>query len=274
MSEGRGRTRISAAFERLRASGKKAFIPYLMAGDPCLETTRERILLLERCGADIIELGVPFSDPLADGPTIQAAAERALTAGVTLQKVISFTREMRRQTQVPLVFMTYYNLIFKYGEERFVRDAAEAGVDGVIIPDLPPDEAGNLLRLAGQSGQAGKKGNKGRLLDTIFLIAPTSTEERIRTVAAACSGFVYYVSMTGITGSKLTIDKALQDHLSLIRQATDKPVAVGFGVAKAEDARILGDIADGVIVGSALVRKFHEEPADAERFIKELREAI
>ncbi|MFO0752006.1 MAG: tryptophan synthase subunit alpha [Thermodesulfovibrionales bacterium] len=274
MSERKGTTRIADTFARLRAAGKKAFIPYVMAGDPDLGTTGERILLLERCGADIIELGVPFSDPLADGPTIQAAAERALTAGVTLQKVISFTREMRRQTQVPLVFMTYYNLIFKYGEERFVRDAAEAGVDGVIIPDLPPDEAGNLLRLAGRPGQKEKKGRKGRLLDTIFLIAPTSTEERIRTVAAACSGFVYYVSMTGITGARLTIDKALQDHLSLIRRATDKPVAVGFGVAKAEDARAVGSFADGVIVGSALVRKFHEEPADAERFIKELREAI
>lgn len=271
MSEGRGNTRISSVFARLRAAGKKAFIPYLMAGDPDLATTGERILLLERCGADIIELGVPFSDPLADGPTIQAAAERALTAGVTLQKVIAFTREMRRQTQVPLVFMTYYNLIFRYGEERFVRDAAEAGVDGVIIPDLPPDEAKNLLRLSGQSG---KKEKKERFLDTIFLIAPTSTKERIRTVAAACSGFVYYVSMTGITGSRLTIDRALQDHLALIRQATDKPVAVGFGVAKAEDARALGSFADGVIVGSALVKKFHEEPAGAERFIKELREAI
>lgn len=258
------KSRIAAVFAALKERGGKAFIPYIMAGDPDLDLTLEHVLLLERCGADIVELGVPFSDPLADGPTIQAAAGRALKAGVTLRKVISFARDLRRHTAIPLVLMTYYNPVFKYGEEAFMRDAAEAGVDGLIIPDLPPDEAKTLRALSRKLG----------VPDTIFLVAPTSTPERIRLVTAACGGFVYYVSMTGITGSQLSIGEDLRNHLALVRQATNKPTAIGFGVSTSDQARALREIADGIIVGSAIVKIFHERPADAERYIRELREAI
>ncbi|MEW6117178.1 MAG: tryptophan synthase subunit alpha [Nitrospirota bacterium] len=260
-----GKTRISKTFEQLKAQQRKAFIPYIMAGDPDREKTLERVLLLERCGADIIELGVPFSDPLADGPTIQKAAARALAAGVSLSNVLSIVTTLRRQTQIPLVLMTYYNPVFKYGEESFVRDAVEAGVDGVIIPDLPPEEAGGLIKRS--------RSVKGSL-DTIFLAAPTSTEDRMKRIVSASSGFVYYVSITGITGSKLALDGAFRSHIAALRRLTDKPVAVGFGVSTPDDARVVGEVADGVIVGSAIVKKFYEDPEKAEQFIRELREAI
>jgi tryptophan synthase alpha chain len=262
-----GTTRIDKTFERLKALQRKAFIPYIMAGDPDREKTLERVLLLERCGADIIELGVPFSDPLADGPTIQKAAARALAAGVSISNVLSIVTTLRRQTQIPLVLMTYYNPVFKYGEESFVRDAVEAGVDGVIIPDLPPEEAGSILKLS-RSG----KGRSG--LDIIFLAAPTSTEARMKRIVSASRGFVYYVSITGITGSKLSLDETFRNHITALRQLTDKPISVGFGISTPDDARVVREAADGVIVGSAIVKKFYEEPEKAEQFIRELREAI
>ncbi|MBF0328006.1 MAG: tryptophan synthase subunit alpha [Nitrospirae bacterium] len=256
-------TRISKTFSKLKASAKKAFIPYIMAGDPDIERTRQYISMLENCGADIIELGVPFSDPLADGPTIQMAAGRAVAGGVTLRKVISFVSEVRATTQIPLILMTYYNPVFKYGEEKFVRDAVDAGVDGVIIPDLPPDEASLLIKESRASG-----------LDTIFLVAPTSNDKRIKKVALASSGFVYYVSMTGITGTKLTLDASFIEHINKVKQASKNPVAVGFGVSTPDDAKTIAEMADGVIVGSAIVKKLHENPEEAEEFIKKLREAI
>ncbi len=256
------KTRITATFEKLRAEKKKAFIPYIMAGDPDLDKTMERVILLERCGADIIELGVPFSDPLADGPTIQKAAGRAIKSGVTLRKVISCVRELRQRTEIPIILMTYYNPIFKYGEALFIEEALAAGVDGVIVPDLPPEEAKDMIKLS-------RKG-----LDTIFLVAPTSTEERTKSIVSACRGFVYYVSLTGITGSKLSVGEAFKSHFNTVRQLTDKPIAAGFGVATPEDAQAVGRVADGVIVGSAIVKKFHEEPEGSEEFIKNLRKAI
>ena len=261
------KTRISVMFEELRARNKKAFIPYLMAGDPDAGTTLKQVFLLERCGADIIELGVPFSDPLADGPTIQKAAGRALKSGTTLRKVLSMVRDIRLQTEIPLILMTYYNPVFKYGEEAFIHDAIQAGVDGIIVPDLPPEEAGKLIRLS-------RQGSGGRRLDTIFLIAPTSTPMRIKKIAAASSGFVYYVSMTGITGTALRLDEEFRRHLGLVKQATDKPVAVGFGIASPDQARLVAQIADGVIVGSALVKVFNETPEKAENLIRGLKEAI
>lgn len=255
--------RIEKRFKKLRSQNKKAFIPYIMAGDPFLEKTMERVLMLERCGADIVELGVPFTDPLADGPTIQRAAERALSAGVTLRKVIGLVKELRQKTQIPIVLMTYYNPVFKYGEERFVDDAVAAGVDGVIVPDLPPDEAETLIKHSRRKG-----------LSTIFLLAPTSTGERIRKVTKASTGFIYYVSITGITGAKLSPDNTINESIGSIRRLTDRPVAVGFGVSTPDEARTISGFADGVIVGSAIVKKFHEQPEDAEDFIKSLREAI
>ncbi len=255
--------RIDRTFKRLKGEGRKAFIPYIMAGDPNLDKTMERVLMLQECGADIIELGVPFSDPVADGPTIQRAAERALKAGVSLKKMIAFMKELRKRSEIPVIFMTYYNPIFKYGEEGFVADAADAGVDGFIIPDLPPEEAGGLI-----------KSCRSRKLDTIFLVAPTSTAERMKRIATASQGFIYYVSMTGITGSKLSLEEQFREHVGRLRETSGKPVSVGFGISTPDDARIMSAVADGVIVGSAIVKKFHEDPGNTPDFIKKLREAI
>jgi tryptophan synthase alpha chain len=256
-------TRISETFKRLNQQGKKAFIPYIMAGDPSLEKTRDVVLLFEACGADIVELGVPFSDPLADGPTIQRASERALKNGVTLRKVISLVKDLRQATQVPLVLMTYFNPVFKYETDAFIKDASNAGVDGVIIPDLPPDEAGDFIKLSRKAA-----------LDTIFLLAPTSTEDRIRKVTKAATGFIYYVSITGTTGASLLLDGSMDLLISNIRKYTDKPIAVGFGISTPGEAAAIAKISDGVIVGSAIVKKLHETPEKLEHYLVSLREAI
>lgn len=255
--------KIEKTFRNLKKKGKKAFIPYIMAGDPDLEKTREVILTFEEVGADVVELGIPFTDPLADGPTIQRAAERALRAGVTLRKVIGFVRELRQLTHIPIALMTYYNPVFKYGEERLVRDAVDSGVDGLIIPDLPPDEAEGLIRLSRKAG-----------ISTIFLLAPTSTEDRIKKIAKASTGFIYYVSITGITGARLEINESLVDSIKNIRAITDKPLCIGFGVSNPEEASRMSAIADGVIVGSAIVKILHESPERLEGFVRELRKAI
>jgi len=254
---------IEERFRKLKAIGKKAFIPYIMAGYPSLEDTKNVLILFEECGADVVELGVPFTDPLADGPIIQRASEMALLQGITLRKVIAFVRVLRQSIRVPLVLMTYYNPVFKYGEEAFVKDAKDAGVDGLIIPDLPPDEAGNLIQYA-----------KTESLDTIFLLAPTSNAERIKKVAKASRGFIYYVSVTGITGSRLLLDGSLEIFISGIRKYTDKPIAVGFGVSSPEEASSVSKVSDGVIVGSAIVKRLHESPDDLRGYLISLREAI
>jgi tryptophan synthase alpha chain len=254
---------IKERFRKLKARGKKAFIPYIMAGYPSLEDTKNGLILFEECGADIVELGVPFTDPLADGPIIQRASEMALLQGITLRKVIAFVRVLRPSIRVPLVLMTYYNPVFKYGEEAFVKEAKDAGVDGLIIPDLPPDEAGNLIQYA-----------RTESLDTIFLLAPTSNTERIKKVAKASRGFIYYVSVTGITGSRLLLDGSLEIFISGIRKYTDKPIAVGFGVSSPEEASSVSKVSDGVIVGSAIVKRLHESPGDLRGYLISLREAI
>ena len=256
-------SRITRKFKEVLGKKGKAFIPYIMAGDPDINRTRELIRILEDCGADIIELGVPFSDPLADGPTIQKAAQRALDEGVTLKKVIEFVAESRGSTQIPVILMTYYNPVFKYGEERFVLDASAAGVDGIIVPDLPPDEAGNLIRYAKKSG-----------LDTIFLLAPTSTNDRILKVAKASTGFIYYVPITGITGSRLSLDSSIEGHIARIRSVTAKPVAVGFGISTPEEAADVSRFADGVIVGSAIVKRVEESDGELKSYLMSLRDAI
>ncbi|MBI5639015.1 MAG: tryptophan synthase subunit alpha [Nitrospirae bacterium] len=256
-------SRISSKFKEIRKRKAKAFIPYIMAGDPGLARTKELVSILEDCGADIIELGVPFSDPLADGPTIQKAAQRALQQGVTLHSVIELVRSLRSFTQIPVLLMTYYNLIFKYGEERFVGDASSAGVDGIIVPDLPPEEAGNILMHA-------KKAD----FDIIFLLAPTSTEERIRRVARASGGFIYYVSITGITGARLSLDPAIASHIAGIRQESGKPIAVGFGISTPEEAAAVSEFADGVIVGSAIVKQVEGSEEDLRLYLNALRAAI
>jgi len=254
-------TRIGKRFRKLAKEGGKAFIPYIMAGDPSIARTRELVLMLERVGADVIELGVPFSDPLADGPVIQQAAERAVKNGVSLRDVIALVSDVRRECKAAIVLMTYYNPIFKYGEASFVRDATEAGVDGIIVPDLPPDEAGPLRKEA-----------KKRGLDTIFLFAPTSTEERRNVVAKSSTGFIYYVSITGITGSELKLQDDAVEHIRSVKEKSGKPVAVGFGVSSPEEAARVAGIADGVIVGSAIVKRIAD--AGLEEFLGSLREAI
>jgi tryptophan synthase alpha chain len=254
---------IKKTFKRLKDKGKKVFIPYIMAGDPSLEKTKDIVLLFEECGADIVELGVPFSDPLADGPTIQRASERALKNSVTLRKVISLVKDLRQVTRIPLVLMTYFNPVFKYGVENFVKDSMAAGVDGVIIPDLPPDEADDFINLSRRMG-----------LDTIFLLAPTSTEDRIKKVTKASSGFIYYVSITGITGAALLLDGSMDVLISKIKKYTDKPVAVGFGVSAPDDASAVAEISDGVIVGSAIVKRLHNSPDELKSYLISIREAI
>jgi tryptophan synthase alpha chain len=255
--------RIDATFRKLKSSGKKAFIPYIMAGDPDLNTTMERVMILESCGADIIELGAPFSDPTADGPTIQRAAERALSSGTTLRKIVGFVRELRKRSAVPIIIMTYYNPILKYGEDSFVSDAADAGVDGLIIPDLPVEEAKSLIGLC-----------RAKKVGTIFLVAPTSSDDRMKRIVDASRGFVYYVSMTGITGASLSLDQEFSEHIGRLRKMSDRPVAIGFGISTPDDARKMAAAADGVIVGSAIVKKFHEDTDSAQDFIHKLREAV
>lgn len=255
------KSRISATFEELKKEGKRAFIPYVMAGAPSLKRTRELLALVEECGADMVELGVPFTDPLADGPVIQRAAEQAIAQGVALKDVIAFVRDVRSSTGIPIILMTYYNPVFKYGDERFMRDAGAAGVDGVIVPDLPPDEAGPYITHAREHG-----------VDTIFLLAPTSTAERRRIVARASTGFIYYVSMTGITGARLAMEDTLRESVEAARTESRKPVALGFGVSTPDEARVAAALADGVIVGSAIVRRT-EEPGLRE-FLQSMRRTI
>src|SRR5512143_3433534 len=184
-------SRIKNTFNRLRKKNETALIPYIMAGDPDLTATKTLILEMEKAGCDIIELGAPFSDPLADGPTIQKAAIRSLKHHTSIADVLGLVADVRKESSIPLIIMTYYNLIFKYGEERFVNDATAAGLDGIILPDLPPEEAGSLIPAAKKAG-----------LDTIFLVAPTSTDDRINLVTRLSQGFVYYVSLTGVTGAR------------------------------------------------------------------------
>ncbi len=247
-------SRIKSTFTRLKKRNETALIPYLMAGDPDLATTKTLILEMEKAGCDVIEIGAPFSDPLADGPTIQKAAIRSLKNRTSIPDVLRLVAEVRETSKIPLIIMTYYNLIFKYGEERFVHDAVAAGLDGVILPDLPPEEAGTLIPLAKKAG-----------LDTIFLLAPTSTEDRIKLVCRLAQGFVYYVSLTGVTGARTDVQQSIKESLEKIKAVTDKPVAVGFGISTPDQAAQVAHWgADGVIVGSALVKVIEEYGASPE----------
>ena len=243
--------RLDATFQRLKGKGEQALIAYIMAGDPSLQDTEQLVLGLERSGADVIELGVPFSDPIADGPVIQQAAERALRSGTSLRRILTMVAGLRRQTQIPLVLMAYYNTIHAYGEQDFCRAAAQAGVDGLIAPDMPVEESGPLKDRAEEAG-----------LDLIFLLAPTSTPARRASVAKASKGFIYYVSLTGITGAKLTDLGNVEDNVKRIRKVTRVPISVGFGVATPEDAARIASVADGVIVGSAIVKQIAAHQQD------------
>lgn len=234
--------RIDKKFQELREQGAKAFMPYLCAGDPIPELTSKLLLTLEEAGADLIELGVPFSDPIADGPTIQRASERALTHRISLQQILEMIATLRTQTDIPIALMTYYNPIFRMGEDAFCKAAQNAGVDGVIVPDLPPEQARPLLEAAPNYNLA-----------TIFLAAPTSPPERMQLIASVSTGFIYCVSVTGVTGARAMLSDEIAPMIAELRKHTDKPMSVGFGVSTPEQATQVARIADGVIVGSAIV---------------------
>src|SRR5512139_2750612 len=240
-------SRIAIALDALRRHGDKALITFLTAGDPDLATSERVIHALVEGGVDLLEIGFPFSDPMADGPTIQAASERALAAGTTLRGVLDLVARVRRHTNVPIVLMGYYNPVFRYGPVAFARDAAAAGVDGLLLVDLPPEEAGEVhpqLRAAG--------------VDLITLLAPTTPEPRLLRLAGAAEGFLYYVSMTGVTGTQTIDAAAIAAAVTRVRRASRVPVAVGFGVKTPQDARAVAEFADAVVVGSALVQLIAE----------------
>lgn len=262
-------SRLDAIFSDLRKRGESALIPYLTAGDPDLETTAALVATLADNGADVIELGMPFSDPMADGPTIQAASERALAQGVTLSAVLELVARVRRDSQVPLVLMGYYNPVFRYGVERFAGDAAAAGVDALLLVDLPPEEVVEISSLTRNAGLA-----------LITLLAPTTPPERMRMLAAAAEGYIYYVSMTGITGSRAINPDEIRTAVEQLKTLTPVPIGVGFGITTVADARSVAAFADGVVVGSALVKLIHEYSADPEllpkvaEFIRALKQGM
>ena len=238
--------RLDQTFARLKDSGEGALVTFITAGDPSPERTPELVAALAQAGADVVELGIPYSDPLADGPSIQASSQRALDKGVTPDTVLGMIRDIRALTQVPLVLMTSYNLALKYGLERFAQVYTQAGADGAILTDLPPEEAGPWKAAAEAQGMA-----------TIFLVAPTSTPERIALIARNTTGFVYCVSRTGVTGARTEMPVELKDLLARIKEATDKPVCVGFGISQPAHVRQVVENADGAVIGSALVDFVH-----------------
>lgn len=240
-------TRISKRFAELRASGELGIVAYITAGDPSLDATLNFVLALAEAGADIIELGVPFSDPLADGPTIQRASERALKAGTALAGVLDLVRRIRQSSQVPLVLFSYYNPILQMGLEKFGNAAATAGADGVLATDLTPEESEEYRRILTAHG-----------LDTIFLGAPTSTDERLAKIAACSSGFLYLISRTGVTGAKDALPDDLPALLRRARSVTQLPIAVGFGISLPGHVSVLGGLADAAVVGSALVSEIEK----------------
>jgi tryptophan synthase alpha chain len=238
-------SRISEKFAELKKKRQKALITYITAGDPSLAVTEKLVFELERSGADIIELGVPFSDPLADGPVIQASHVRALKRDVSTEQVLALVKKVRAKSEVPIVLMISYNLIARYGIDKFFADSKIAGVDGVIPPDLSLEEAGELRKKAGG-------------IDTIFLISPASDDERVSQISQAASGFIYLVSLTGVTGARKALPVDVKDNVARIRKFTDKPVAVGFGVSSPAQVKKISGLADGAIVGSAIVRLIDE----------------
>ena len=246
-------TRIDRLFSRLRAEGRPALIAYLTAGDPSPQHTPRLVAALERGGADLIELGVPFSDPIADGPVIQRGSDRALKAGTRLSTVLAIAANIRRDSEVPLLLFTYMNPVLRYGLEKLSSDAVASGIDGCLMTDLSVEEAEAYVKVMRSAG-----------LNTVFLGAPTSTDERLRLVAQYSTGFVYLVSRTGVTGERAALSQSVGPLVSRMRAITPLPAAVGFGISTAEQARTVGAIADGVAVGSAFVRTIEENAGSAD----------
>ena len=260
---------ISATLSLLKEQGKKALVTFITAGDPNLETSENIVHTLIESGVDMIELGFPFSDPMADGPTIQLASERALESGTTLRGILDMVARVRQHSNTPIILMGYFNPVFCYGLEAFARDAAAAGVDGLLLVDLPPEEAGELHPFLKDAG-----------IDLITLLAPTTGTERCAQLAAAGEGFLYYVSMTGVTGSKQVDAAAIAAAVNGLKTQSPVPVAVGFGISTPTDAGAVAGIADAVVVGSALVKLIAEKSASPDlldsvgRFVRELKKAI
>jgi tryptophan synthase alpha chain len=262
-------SRIASCFDRLRAAGEKALVPYVAGGDPDLDTTAEIALAAAAAGADLIEIGVPFSDPTADGPTIQRASERALAAGATLRRVLGLVERIRPQLGIPVILMGYANPFYAMGPEAFAKRAADAGVDGVICVDLPPEEGGDFFGACEASG-----------VDGVLLAAPTTSRERLAMLARTTRGFLYYVSLTGITGARSTLAEGVREGVAAIRALSSIPVCVGFGVSTPAQAARVASFADGVVVGSAIVERIEkagspDRAVDAvARFVTELKAAL
>ena len=262
-------SRIAATFDALAARGRKALIPYVTAGDPHADTTAAIMHAMVAAGADVIELGIPFSDPMADGPVVQRASERALARGVGLAKALAFVREFRAaDARTPIVLMGYANPIERYGIERFVADAKDAGIDGVLVVDYPPEECAEFAERL-----------RGAAIDLIFLVAPTSTDERIAAVARMARGFVYHVSLKGVTGAGHFDIAAVKDMIPRIKAHVRLPVGVGFGIRDGATARAVADVADAVVIGSALVQLLESAPCDdaprvAGEFVAGIRSAL
>lgn len=246
-------TRIGSLFERLKAEGRPGFVAYITAGDPSPDRTPALVAALERGGADLIELGVPFSDPVADGPVIQRAAERALQAGTSLRAVLDIACRIRRESQIPILLFTYLNPVLRYGFEKLARDAAAAGVDGCLMTDLSVEEAEEYVRVM-----------RLHNLDTVFLAAPTSTPARLKMIAKYSTGFAYLVSRAGVTGERSSVSGAAGPLVKAMRAITTLPLAVGFGISKPEHMGEVGEVADAAVVGSALVRLIERHGADPE----------
>ncbi|MHB8122687.1 MAG: tryptophan synthase subunit alpha [Desulfuromonadaceae bacterium] len=261
-------SRLATRFSALQTERSKALVTFITAGDPDLSTTEEMIYLLESAGADIIELGVPFSDPMADGPTIQLSSERALASGTTLHGILAVVRKVRTRSAIPIILMGYLNPVHAYGYDNFCRDAVEAGVDGVLLVDMPPEESQELTVPARRHG-----------LDVIFLLTPTSDAARISAVERLGSGFVYYVTVTGVTGARTSVSTTLVQELSRVKQAISLPVMAGFGISTPDQAAEVGCLADGVVVGSAIVKLFEQYRGEQlkqqlGRYVTDLKQAL
>ncbi|MCC5839962.1 MAG: tryptophan synthase subunit alpha [Opitutales bacterium] len=253
--------RIAETFLAAKAKGRALFVAYICGGDPSPEASLDVARALFANGTDLLEIGVPFSDPLADGLTNQLAAQRALEAGMTQEKVFALVRALRAETEKPIIFYTYYNLVYSQGVDAYVRRAKEAGVDGILTLDLPPEEAGEMMEACARHG-----------LKTVFIVAPTTPPERLPIIAGAATGFIYYVSQEGVTGVRESLAVDLEEAVGRIREATDLPVVVGFGISKPAQVETVGRLADGVVVGSALVNCIAaraDDPAAAVRAIGE-----
>jgi len=239
--------RIDTKFKELKKKGVPAFIPFITAGDPNLDTTRELILEFERRGADMIELGVPYSDPIADGPVIQSSYFRALSSGITLSDILELIRDIRKTSEIPIVSMISQSILFKCGHKEFVKKAVSAGLDGATIPDLPIEEAEDIIEMGGVED-----------FKVACFIAPTTTDDRVDLIIKRSQGFLYYISVVGITGSKNKLNEGITSSIQKIKNTTSLPVALGFGISTPEQARMAGGIADGVIVGSAIVKEIEK----------------